>query len=133
MKNKKILVFGAAGFIGTYLIDELLKQKYEVIASDISDIGEEYYKEKNVPYLHVDITNPKDFERLRGYEFDCVIHLAALQPVNFSSAYTPKDYMNINSQGTLNILEFCKNSKSKKIIIKIDNFDTYNYKLQKIL
>ena len=63
MKKKKILVFGAAGFIGTYLIDELLKQNYEIVASDISVIGEEYYREQNIKYIPVDISNKNDFEK----------------------------------------------------------------------
>lgn len=44
MKNTNIIVFGAAGFIGTYLIDELLKENFNVTASDINEIGETYYK-----------------------------------------------------------------------------------------
>ncbi len=47
MEKKNILVFGAAGFMGTYLIDELSKQNYNITASDINKIGEKYYKEKN--------------------------------------------------------------------------------------
>lgn len=117
MKKKKILVFGAAGFIGTYLIDELLKQNYEIVASDISAIGEEYYHEQNIPFIPVDITNKNDFEKLEKTEYDAVIHLAALQPANYSAAnYSPQDYININVNGTLNILEFCRKNKAKKII-----------------
>lgn len=117
MEKKKILVFGAAGFIGTYLIDELIKQNYEIVASDINSIGEEYYREQGIPYIPVDITNKKDFEKLENSSFDTVIHLAALQPANYSTTnYSPQDYININVNGTLNILEFCRKNKAKKII-----------------
>ena len=64
MKNKQILVFGASGFIATYLIDELLNHGCKVTASDINDIGREYYKNKNVDYINVDITKKSDFEAL---------------------------------------------------------------------
>lgn len=115
--EKPVLVFGAAGFIGTYLIDELIKLNYQVIASDISAIGEKYYRENNIPYIQVDITNKGEFERLSMIEYETVIHLAALQPANFSGTnYSPKDYININVNGTLNILEFCRNVGVKKII-----------------
>lgn len=117
MDKKKILVFGAAGFIGTYLIEELIKQNYEIIASDISTLGEDYYYHLGIPYVHVDITKMDDFQNLENAEYDAIIHLAALQPANFClSKFIPQDYININIIGTLNILEFCKTTKSRKII-----------------
>lgn len=116
MDNKKVIVFGAAGFIGTYLIDELIKQNYEVVASDISTIGEQYYREQGIKYIPVDITKEDDFEKLEMLEYDAVIHLAALQPANYGANYSPKDYVNININGTLHILEFCRKTKAKKII-----------------
>ncbi|MES2376893.1 MAG: NAD(P)-dependent oxidoreductase [Bacteroidota bacterium] len=115
--KKKILVFGAAGFIGTYLISELIKQNFEVTASDISDIGEKYYSQKDVKYICIDINKEADFGLLNNELFDAVIHLAAVQPANVSiNNYDPKSYIEVNVIGTLNILNYCKNSKSKKII-----------------
>jgi UDP-glucose 4-epimerase len=117
MSKKNILVFGSAGFIGTYLVDELLKEGHRVIASDVSTIGEEYYRRNEIEYVKVDITIKSDFEKIPNVLFDAVIHLAALQPANFSShAYEPGDYIKINVLGTLNILEFCRSNKSRKII-----------------
>ncbi len=117
MKGKKILIFGAGGFIGTYLIDELLQQGYEVTASDISAVGEEYCHNQNIPYVSIDITKSADFEKLGNTSYDTVINLAALQPANFGAKkYKVSDYININVSGTLNILEFCKNTKARKII-----------------
>jgi len=117
MKGKKILVFGAGGFIGTYLIDELVKQGYDVTASDISEIGEEYYRSQKINYVPVDITNEDDFKKLGSSPFDVVINLAALQPANFATKkYKLSDYIKINVSGTFNILEFCRTTKSGKII-----------------
>lgn len=125
MNNKRILVFGAAGFIGTYLIDELLKKKYEVIASDISVIGKNYYRELGIPYILVDITKKEDFGKLPKLSYDAVIHLAATQPANVSAnKYDPKDYINVNVNGTLNILEFCINNNVKKIIYATSHRNT---------
>lgn len=115
--NKNILVFGAAGFIGTYLVDELVKKGCKVTASDISAIGKKYYHEKNIPYIEVDITREPEFDKLPQVSFDAVINLAATQPANVSSSkYDPKDYINVNVNGTLNILEYCRKSSAKKII-----------------
>jgi UDP-glucose 4-epimerase len=114
--NPKIFVFGAAGFVGTYLIDELIRQDYEILASDISDIGECYYQERNIPYFSIDITSQDGFKKLENTKFDVIIHLAALQPANYNSNNSPGDYINVNVNGTLNILEYCRESKTKKII-----------------
>jgi len=125
MNNMKILVFGAAGFMGTYLIEELLKQKYQVTASDISSIGEEYYRNKNVPYFHVNITNADEFRQFEAESYDVVVHLAATQPANVSEKkYDPKDYINVNVNGTLNILEFCRKKNIKKVIYATSHRNT---------
>ena len=117
MKSKLILVFGAAGFISTYLIDELLNQGCKVTATDISDIGREYYKNKDVRYVNVDITKKSDFEALDRSKYDAVIHLAACQPANVGQEkYDPRDYINVNVIGTLNILDFCRQNQVGKII-----------------
>lgn len=117
MKNKQLLVFGASGFIATYLIDELLSQGCKVTATDISDIGRAYYENKEVRYVNVDITHKGDFEALDKSKYDAVIHLAACQPANVGQEqYDPCDYININVNGTLNILDFCKQTQVGKII-----------------
>lgn len=117
VNTKKILIFGASGFVGTYLIDELLSQGISVIASDISDNASEYYKEKHVPYIKVDITQSDEFQKFEHQSYDVVIHLAACQPANVKkNRYDPREYINVNVSGTLNILEFCRKNKIKKII-----------------
>ncbi len=117
MQNKKILVFGAAGFMGTYLIDELSRQNYQITATDVNEIGENYYKSKGIAFVNVDITKLHEFEKLGQTPFDVVLHLAAHQPANVSSKnYDPKDYITVNVLGTLNILAFCKKNNIGKLI-----------------
>lgn len=116
MRDKRVIVFGAAGFIGTYLIEELMSAGYQVSASDWSEIGAEYYSQLKIPYYKVDIRDKKQFWRIRG-NYDFVIHLAALQPANFSSkVFSRADYIEINVNGTMNILEFALARKARKII-----------------
>lgn len=117
MSKKKGLVFGASGFIATYLIDDLLEQGYEVTATDISDEGRGHYVGKAVDYINVDITRKSDFEKIPRHQYQAVVHLAACQPANVSKdKYDPKDYINVNVIGTLNVLEFCRERKVGKII-----------------
>lgn len=120
-----IIVFGAAGFIGTYLIDQLLRDGYKVIAVDKTDFGVSYYKKQNVPYYQLDITDKKSFEQLPNQGVKAVINLACVQPANVSEKkYDPVDYIKVNVIGTLNILDFCKNTKIPKIIYTCSHRNT---------
>lgn len=117
MMKENVLVFGASGFIGTYLIDTLVNEGFNVVASDKNSIGKSHYKEKNVSFIQIDITQPSDFEKLAERKVDIVINLAATQPANVSiESYDPKDYINVNVNGTLNILDYCKNNGIKKVV-----------------
>lgn len=123
--NKKVLVFGAAGFIGTYLIDELLKNHFNVLALDISDIGRAHYEQQGVPFEIIDVTNKHDIQKLPDKGVDAVINLACVQPANVSKEmYNPLDYINVNVIGTLNLLEYCRISKVPKMIIATSHRNT---------
>lgn len=125
MMKENILVFGAGGFIGTYLIDELINDGFNVIGSDINEIGKEYCTKSNVPFVKIDITNKNDFNILNEYKIDAIVHLAALQPANFSyEKYSVNDYVSINTIGTLNILEYAKIHNIKKIIYACSHRNT---------
>lgn len=117
MNNKKVVVFGAGGFIGTYLIDALLRQNYEVVASDINKFSEVYYTENNIPFRSIDITKKEEFSKLDGAKYDAIINLAAVQPANVSEkGYDPRNYIDVNVNGTLNILEYCRLNKVPTVI-----------------
>ena len=112
-----ILVFGAAGFIGTYLIDQLVKEGFDVIATDIDRLAESYYKKQGVPFIRLDITQEKEFTKLPQAGVSAAINLACVQPANVrEEEYDPTDYIRVNVLGTLNILEFCRKTNTRKII-----------------
>lgn len=123
--NKKVIVFGASGFIGTYLIDELLINNYQVLAADINDIGRMHYEQQGVSFEKIDITNKQDIQKLPKKGFDAVINLACVQPANVSKEmYNPVDYINVNVIGTLNLLEYCRISNVPKMIIATSHRNT---------
>lgn len=112
-----IVIFGASGFIGTYLVDRLIKDGRRVLAVDIDNIGKEYYEEKGIRYVNADITKKDVFKTLPADGVEAVIHLAAIQPANVSEAsYDPAKYIEVNVLGTLNILEYCRRTKINKLI-----------------
>lgn len=99
MNNKKILVTGGKGFLGKRLIDKLKENGYIVESFDIID-GQ-------------DITNAQQVDdAIRNN--DIVIHLAAVADLNYAREH-PKETMDINILGTINILESCR--KFEKDII----------------
>jgi UDP-glucose 4-epimerase len=120
-----IIVFGAGGFIGTYLTDQLVKEGYNVVASDFTEIGEAYYRAQGVPYHNVDITKKDAFAALPVDGVEAVVHLACVQPANVSERqYDPVDYVRVNVLGTLNILDFCRVNSIPKILYTCSHRNT---------
>jgi UDP-glucose 4-epimerase len=108
----KVLVTGATGFVGTYLVDHLVKEGVEVVATGRRKDGEEYYKSIGVPFANVDITKIGDFAKLPK-DIDAVAHLAGLLSIDM---YSPLEYLTINTFGTYNVLEYCRMNDIGKIV-----------------
>lgn len=117
MEKKKIIVFGSAGNLGMYFIDYLNEnlnhEEYEIIAVGTRlEYPYEFYKGK---YIKLDITNKEDFKKLPKENIHAAVNFAGVLP-----AYLEKDdpykYIDVNITGTLNILEYCKETKTDRII-----------------
>jgi UDP-glucose 4-epimerase len=120
-----IIVIGASSSIGTYLVDELVDQKREVFATSLKNRNRQFYEKKGVSYTKLDIADKLDFEKLPKGDIEAVILLAGLLPANLRE-YGPKyykEYVDVNIQGTLNVLEYCRQNKAKKIIFANSHSD----------
>jgi UDP-glucose 4-epimerase len=115
-KKIKILVTGAAGFIGSHLTDELLK-KYQVIGLDNLRNGKkenlkQAFKNSDFNFIEEDILDPSIcIKNLKG--IDVVYHLACLGVRH--SLHSPFENHRVNAEGTLNILEAALKNSVKKI------------------
>ena len=115
---KKIIVTGGNGFIGSNLVNFLIKQKYFVINIDKNKYSKGSYllkkeiKSKNYKFFNLDISNKKILEILVKYKPDVIFNLAAETHVD-RSIESPKDFISSNILGTFNILEQIR--KYKKI------------------
>jgi UDP-glucose 4-epimerase len=99
----KVLVTGAAGFIGTSLSNRLIKDGYEVIGLDDFSAGNPSGLMPEVKLTEAKINDQKKlWELLQGV--DCVFHLAAKVIVPDSILY-PREYEKINVGGTVTLLE----------------------------
>jgi UDP-glucuronate 4-epimerase len=122
----KILVTGAAGFIGSNLVDQLLEEGNEVVVIDNFD---PYYdpaiKERNIAIAQdystytlyrEDIANTEALENIFDkHNFELVVHLAAKAGVR-PSIEDPQGYFRANITGTLNILEAMRKRDIKKLV-----------------
>jgi len=120
-----ILVTGAFGFIGVYLIDELLRQGHQVLATGHRDAAARYFEQRAIPYVSLDISREEDYKKLPQQGIDATIHLAGLLPANVE-ACQPQDYIRINVVGTLNLLEYCRTHGVRKVVSTTTYADILN-------
>ena len=111
MKNKKVLVTGSSGFIGSHVADALEEQDYQV---NLFDAVRSKYKTKTQKEYIGDILNPDDIAKAMN---DCqyVFHFAAQADIGSSSEGPTKTIHN-NIIGTQNILEMARINKVSRIM-----------------
>jgi len=110
----KILVTGGAGFIGSNLVDELVRQKHRVLVIDNLSGGKRKNVNPKAKFYKADITDMKKIKSLfRGVDY--VFHLAALPRVQFSIE-NPIESDAVNVRGTLNVLVASVNAGAKRVI-----------------
>ncbi|OGF23823.1 hypothetical protein A3H09_01730 [Candidatus Falkowbacteria bacterium RIFCSPLOWO2_12_FULL_45_13] len=110
----KCLVTGGAGFIGSNLVDELIKQGHEVVIIDNLTTGKKEYINAQAEFFKADIRDLKKIKPLfNGVEY--VFHLAAFPRVQ-PSIEDPATANDINLNGTLNVLMAARDAKVKKVI-----------------
>jgi len=121
----RLIVTGAAGFIGFHLTERLLSQGHEVLGIDnVNDYYDTNLKRNRLKVL-------KDFERFSFEEFDLrdadrtrttfnsfqpryAFHLAAQAGVRYSKQ-NPQSYVDSNITGFLSVLEACRNSRVRDL------------------
>lgn len=115
----KCLVTGGAGFIGSHLVEKLLKKGHQVVVIDnlvgghINNL-KEAKEHSNFQFYQKDIRDYLSIESLFR-NVDWVFHLAALADI-VPSIENPRDYFEVNVDGTFNVLEAATKCKVKKLV-----------------
>lgn len=121
-KDTPVLVTGAGGFIGSHLVDELLRQEADVTAfvhyNARNDWGmlEGRYSgtTPNLTVIAGDVTDASFVKKAVSNQ-EVVFHLAALIGIPYSYA-APESYINTNIRGTLNVMQACLEGESRRIV-----------------
>ncbi len=127
MQNRRFLITGGAGFIGSHLVDRLLALNPArlVVIDNFDDFYNPQFKRANIAthlnhpryrLIEADIVNYNALKQVFAEEvFDTIIHLAAKAGVRPSVA-DPRGYNEVNVTGTLNLLELAQRNNVKKFI-----------------
>ena len=111
-----ILITGGAGYIGSHIVEQLIKNKRKVIILDNLVTGYKKLINKKAKFIKEDIKNKsKVIKIIKDNNITSIIHLAAYLNVSEAEKNKKKYYQN-NIVGTKNLLEACKNSSVKDII-----------------
>lgn len=126
---KKVLITGAAGFIGYNLAKELQKEEYELVLLDNFSRGVEdellatLNKSKNVKFISMDIGD-KDLVMKLGDDFDYIYHFAAIIGVQ-NVLKKPYDVLTKNMILLLNVIELAKKQKNLEKLIFTSTSEVY--------
>ncbi len=103
---QNVLITGASGFIGSFLVEEGLKQGYQVYAGVRRSSSREYLQDPKIKFLEFDFSTREKVKetleecRKKELRFDYIIHNAGL-----TKAKKKEDFHNVNCRNTINFIE----------------------------
>lgn len=118
MENKRILITGGAGFIGSNLAIELYERGNSIVIVDNLIEGRKENLDmikKDILFINVDIRDEKLYEVLSREDIDVIYHMAA-NFANVKSIENPIMDMEVNIAGTVKLLEFARQNGVKRFI-----------------
>ena len=97
----KILITGASGFIGSFIVEEALKRGFETWAAVRKSSSREWLKDERIHFIELNLSSKAQLvEQLRGMDFDYVVHAAGV-----TKCLNKADFHRINTEGTKNLAE----------------------------
>ena len=97
----KILITGASGFIGSFILEEALKRGFETWAAIRKSSSKEWLQDERIRFIELNLSSKAQLvEQLRGQDFDYVVHAAGV-----TKCLNKADFHRINTEGTKNLVE----------------------------
>ena len=97
----KILITGASGFIGSFIVEEALRREFETWAAVRRSSSREYLRDERIKFIELNLSSKEELvEQLRGKDFDYVVHAAGV-----TKCLHKEDFRRINTEGTKNLAD----------------------------
>ena len=97
---EKVLVTGASGFIGSFIVEEGLERGYEVWAAVRKSSSRQFLQDERIHFIELDLSSQERLvEQLRGHEFDYVVHAAGV-----TKCKDKRDFFRVNTEGTRHLV-----------------------------
>ena len=101
LREMKILITGASGFIGSFIVEEALKRGFETWAAMRKSSSKAYLQDERIKFIELNLNSKEQLvEQLRGKGFDYVVHAAGV-----TKCLNKADFHRINTEGTKNLVE----------------------------
>ena len=97
----KILITGASGFIGSFIVEEALRQGFETWAAVRGSSSKAYLQDERIHLIELNLSSEEQLtEQLRPYQFDYVVHAAGV-----TKCADKRNFYRINTEGTQHLVK----------------------------
>lgn len=97
----RILVTGASGFIGSFIVEEALRKGMDTWAAVRKTSSRQYLRDKRIHLIELNLSDKEELKRqLVGHEFDYVVHAAGV-----TKCMRKEDFFKVNTEGTRHLVE----------------------------
>ena len=101
LTKMKILITGASGFIGSFIVEEALRRGFETWAAVRKSSSREWLKDERINFIELNLSSKAQLvEQLKGKAFDYVVHAAGV-----TKCLNKADFRRINTEGTKNLVD----------------------------
>ena len=98
--SQKILVTGASGFIGSFIVEEALRRGFEVWAAMRRSSSRQFLQDQRIHFIELNLSSEEDLrQQLQGMAFDYVVHAAGV-----TKCLHKEDFFRINTEGTKHLV-----------------------------
>ena len=97
----KILITGASGFIGSFIVEEALRQGFDTWAAVRKSSSKAYLQDERINFIELNLSSKEQLvSQLRDQAFDYVVHAAGV-----TKCLNKADFRRINTEGTKNLVD----------------------------